>query len=150
VRLALAFFHLLALGIGLGAIWMRARALAGPLDPTGVRRALDADTAWGIAALLWISTGLWRWLGSVEKPTDYYLQNHLFVAKMVLLALVLVLEIAPMIALIRWRIAIVKGAAVDTSRARTFAQTSVVQAILVVFMVLCAAGMARGFGFPHE
>jgi putative membrane protein len=146
----LQLVHLLALGVGLGAIWTRARALSGTVDRAKLRNALAADTAWGIAALLWISTGLWRWLGGVEKGTDYYLQNHLFLAKMLFLVIILALEVAPMMALIRWRIALKKGLEPDVSRAGSFAKTSLVQAVLVVLMVACATGMARGYGVPHE
>jgi uncharacterized membrane protein len=60
IRRLVAAFHLLALGIGLGAVWARGRALRGPLDATGLRRAFYADTWWGIAAGLWIATGVAR------------------------------------------------------------------------------------------
>jgi hypothetical protein len=47
IRWLLAAAHLLALGIGLGAVWARGRALRGLLDASGVRRVLSADTWWG-------------------------------------------------------------------------------------------------------
>jgi putative membrane protein len=146
LRWTLAVLHLLALGMGMGALGTRARELLGPLDADGVRRVLRADTAWGVAALLWVSTGLWRWLGGVEKGTDYYLQNHLFLAKMGLFVLILVLEIAPMIALVRWRMALAKNQPIDTHGAKGWARTSMIQGMCLVLMVICAAGMARGFG----
>jgi hypothetical protein len=46
VRIGLAIAHLLALGIGLGAVWTRGRAFAGPLDAAGVKRTIEADTWW--------------------------------------------------------------------------------------------------------
>jgi uncharacterized membrane protein len=52
--------HLLALAIGLPAVFLRGRALKGPLDADGLRRLLASDSAWGIAALLWIVIGLLR------------------------------------------------------------------------------------------
>jgi putative membrane protein len=52
--------HLLALAIGLPAVFLRGRALKGPLDADGLRRLLAADNVWGIAAVLWIATGLLR------------------------------------------------------------------------------------------
>ena len=105
LRVALAALHLLALGIGLGAVWARARALGErPLDVSAARRAFAADTWWGVAAGLWIATGLWRLLAGTEKATSYYLHNHVFFAKMGCLALILVLELWPMTTLIRWRV----------------------------------------------
>ena len=134
LRIALAITHLLALGIGLGAVWTRARSLAAtPLDAGAVQRALLADAWWGPAALLWIGSGLWRLLAGTEKATAYYLANHVFYAKMGCLVLILLLELLPMATLLRWRRA---GAAEIASQnppvARRIATTSYVQAALVV------------------
>jgi putative membrane protein len=147
LRWLFAALHLLALGIGLGAVWARGRTLQGELDAAGLRRVLQADAWWGIAALLWIATGLTRAFGGLEKGTAYYVHNHLFWAKMVLLAVILVLELGPMLALIGWRRALARGERPDTSRASRFARISFVEAGLVVLMVLAATGMARGYGF---
>jgi len=141
-----ASLHLLALGIGLGAVWARGRALRSSLDAGTLRQVFFADTLWGLAAVLWISTGLWRLLAGLEKGTGYYLQNHLFLTKMALLALVLLLEIRPMITLIRWRKTVSRGEAPDTRAAPLLARISFVQAWLIVLMVFAAAGMARGMG----
>jgi putative membrane protein len=146
MRWLLATLHLLALGVGLGAVWARARTLSGELDAAGLRRVFYADTWWGIAAVVWIATGLARALGGLEKGTDYYLHNRLFLAKMGCLLLILVLEVSPMISLIRWRMSLAEGEVIDTSRAPRFARISLIQAVLVVVMVLAATGMARGYG----
>jgi len=148
LRWTLAALHLLALGIGLGAVWARGRALRGPLDTTGLRRAFSADTWWGIAAALWIGTGLLRAFGGFEKGSAYYLHNHLFQAKMGLLATILVLELSPMITLIQWRRQMARGQQPDTHAAARLARISFLQAVLVVLMVLAATGMARGNGAP--
>jgi len=86
IRWLLAAVHLLALGVGLGAVWARGRALQAPLDVPALRRVFYADTWWGIAAVLWIGTGLLRAFGGYEKGAFYYLHNHFFWAKMGLLA----------------------------------------------------------------
>ncbi len=142
----LAALHLLALGIGLGAVVARAQALGGPLDPHGLRRLFLADTLWGVAALLWISTGLYRAFGGVEKGTPYYLHNWVFALKMALLILILVLELRPMLTLIQWRIQTRRAQSPDTAPAASMARMSWIQAILVVFMVFAATAMARGYG----
>lgn len=141
-----ATLHLLALGLGLGAVWTRARTLRAPLDAPALRRVFYADAFWGVAALIWISTGLLRAFGGLEKGTAYYLASSAFWIKMALLGLILVLELWPMAALVRWRIRQARGEAVDTRRARLFGAISYVQAGLVVAMVLAATAMARGIG----
>jgi putative membrane protein len=146
VRWLFAWLHLLGLGIGLGAVWARARALRGPLDTAGLRRAFYADGWWGVAAAIWIGTGLVRVIGGMEKGMDYYLQNHVFWGKMALLLVILVLEIGPAVTLARWRVQLAKGSQPDTTRAERFARISYVQAVLVLLMVLAATAMARGIG----
>jgi putative membrane protein len=146
LRWLLAALHLLALGIGLGAIWARAQALRGPLDQAGVHRVLSADSWWGVAAIVWISTGLLRAFAGFEKGAAYYLHNTLFVVKMSLLVAILVLEAWPMMTFIRWRIRGARGETIDASAAHTLATVSYIQAALVVLMVLAATGMARGIG----
>lgn len=137
-RWLLAAVHLLALGIGLGAVWGRGRALRGPLDPAGLGRVFHADAWWGIAAVLWIATGVPRAFGGLEKGTAYYLGNHIFLTKR--------LEVWPMISLIKWRIRMGRGLPVDTGAARALARTSFAQAALVILMVFAATAMARGYG----
>lgn len=146
LRWTLAALHLLALGIGLGAVWARGVNLRTALTAPDLRRVFRADSAWGLAAVLWISTGLWRWLAGLEKTTEYYLHNHVFLTKMGLFLLIVALEISPMLTLIRWRRLTAAGQPVDTGAARRMATISFVQAALVVSMVFVATAMARGIG----
>ena len=154
LRLVLATLHLLALGIGLWAVLMRGRSLREAVRELpradALRRAFGADAHWGGAAALWIATGLWRLMAETEKSVGFYMTNHAFFAKMGFLALILALEVWPMITLIRWRRALASGAAADAfvapATARRLATISYVQALLVVCMVFAATAMARGAG----
>jgi len=142
----MAALHLLGFGIALGPAWARARALREPLDAAGLRRVFVADNWWGLSAIVLIGTGLVRAFGGLEKGTSYYLANHLFLAKMVLLGAVLALEVGPMLSLLRWRVAVRRGEVPDTRAAGRHARASALQALLVAMMAVLAAGMARGFG----
>jgi len=99
LRLVLAWLHLLALGVGPAAVWGRARALRAwlrdPADDRAITRVFTADSWWGIAAIVWLVTGLWRLLASTEKSTSYYLGNHVFYGKMIMFATVLAIEFSP-------------------------------------------------------
>ena len=139
-----AALHYLALGIGLPAVFLRGRALKGPLDDAGLRRLFAADTAWGVAAALWVATGLLRAFGGLEKGSAYYLQSHLFYLKMGLFVAIVALEIRPMLTLMRWRQARRRGVRVDTSRAPALFQVNHIQLGLAVVMVFVASAMARG------
>jgi len=142
-----ASLHLLALAIGLPAVFLRGRALKGPLDMDGVRRLLAADNAWGVAAVLWIVTGLLRAFGGLEKGAEFYLRSPLFWVKMTLFLGILVLEVRPMITFIRWRMQLRRELPVDTAAARGLCTLNHIQLALVVVMVFVASMMARGVGF---
>ena len=150
LRLALAALHLIALGIGLGSVYARGRALGEvPLTPASARRAFTADGWWGAAAIVWISTGLWRLLGGTEKATSYYLNNHIFFAKMGLLGLLLVFEIVAMVSLMRWRASARRAGSgwhPDESTAARVRVISYIEVVLVLGMVVAAVSMARGYG----
>ena len=145
LRWFLTTFHLLALPLGLGAIVARSRELTRARSSGDLGRVFVADNLWGLAAALWIVTGLWRAFGGLEKGTDYYLNNRVFYVKMALLAFILLLEIAPMTTLIGWRIALRRGKSIDLTPASAFARISQLQAALVVLMVFAATAMARAF-----
>jgi putative membrane protein len=126
--------HLLALAVGLPSVFFRGRALAGPLDQAGLRRVFAADTAWGLAALLWIGTGVVRVFGGLEKGAQFYLASPLFWVKMGLLAVILILEIWPMATFIRWRRTCRRGQIPDTAPARRLYVINHAQMGLVVLM----------------
>jgi putative membrane protein len=138
--------HLLALAVGLPAVYLRGRALRGPLDDAGLRRLFAADSAWGLAAILWIATGLLRAFGGLEKGSAFYLHSGLFWTKLGLFAAVFALEVWPMTTFIRWRAARRRGLVPDTGAAGALYAINHVEMGLVVVMVLVASLMARGFG----
>jgi putative membrane protein len=138
--------HLFALAFGWAAIVGRARALKGPLDDKGIREVLSADTRWGVAAILWIGTGLWRAFGGLEKGSEYYLANHVFWFKMACLLAIIALELKPATTLTGWRTALRKQQIPDTSQAPLLSRISSAQVGLTLLMVLAATAMARGIG----
>ena len=143
----LAALHILTFGLGFYAIWSRANALKKLKDAAGLNDVFKADTLWGIAALLWIATGLWRAFGGLEKGSHYYLHSNTFIAKMILFLFVFIIEIKPMVTLIQWRIRKRKNETIDFSSARLLARLSHIELGLVVIIVFLATAMARGIGY---
>lgn len=144
----LAAIHLLSFALGFWAVLARGTAFRRLAVGAGeARDVLMADNMWGISALVLLVTGGMRAFGGFEKGTDYYLSQPLFHLKMTLLVVILLLEIAPMVTLIKWRVARSRGAAIDTWRATLFARVSHIEAVLVLLMMVVASGMARGFTF---
>lgn len=141
----LAAIHLLAFAMALWAVLARGAALRRVAAVEAeVSRVLVADNWWGISAVILLISGGIRAFGGYEKGTDYYLHQPLFHIKMMLFVIILLLEIAPMVTLIRWRIALSRGKAIDVGRVGLFARISHIEALLMVLMVVAATGMARG------
>jgi putative membrane protein len=105
-----------------------------------------ADTLWGLAAGVWIVSGLVRAFGGLEKGSGFYLASPLFWVKIGLLLLILALEVWPMVTFIRWRIARSHGRQPDKVHARSLYLVNQLQLGLVVLMVFVASFMARGLG----
>lgn len=149
VRWLLAAIHLSAFGAAFAAIAARNRALrrvAASAQPADLPGVFKADAVWGVSALVLIATGLWRAFGGLEKGSAYYAHAPLFHLKMGALVLIMLLEIAPMIGLIRWRIAARQQRMPDLSRAGSYIRIGHTQAMLVILIVFAASGMARGIG----
>jgi len=150
LRLTLASAHLLALAIGLMATVMRGSALREPPSAESLRRGLRMDVIWGIAAVLWVVTGLWRLFGATEKPTAFYFDNLWFHVKMSLFVLIVLLEVWPMLTLMRWR-KLARGGVAPASFmtqpvGRRIALIGHIQATLALGIVVAAVAMARGYG----
>ena len=143
VAALLSAIHLLTLALGLGAVVWRGRALASPLDDRGWGNVLAADTAWGIAAGLWIASGVAR-LFFGGKELGFYTHNGFFWIKMTLFAAVFLLELAPMIAFIRVRAARRSGQLPPPLPLVRFQRINAIEAALVIVIVVVAAFMARG------
>ena len=143
VAALLSAIHVLTLGLGLGSVYMRGRALAGRLDEEGWKRLLAADAAWGAAAGLWIASGLGRVFFGGKEP-GFYWRNGFFWVKLALFGAVFVLELTPMITFIRVRTARSKGSPLPKLSVEAYRRINAVEAGLVVIIVFAAAFMARG------
>ena len=132
-------------------MWVRARALGAPTPPIAPRFGAPSPPTRVVgrcAALLWICTGLWRLLAGTEKPTGYYLANHVFWIKMVLLGGdpgARDLAHGDPDPLAGGRSARGRSAR-SVASAPALARISYAQAVLVVLMVLAATAMAAAAG----
>jgi putative membrane protein len=139
----LSAVHVLTLALGLGAVFMRGRALAGPLDDVGWQRLLAADNVWGVAAGLWIASGLGRVFFGGKEPSFYW-HNGFFWVKLALFGLVFALELAPMMTFIRVRAARRHSTALPRFSLEAYRRINSAEVVLVVTIVFIAAFMARG------
>ena len=142
VSALLSTVHVLTLALGLGAVFLRGRALARPLDDEGWRRLLAADNAWGLAAVSWIGSGMLRVLYGGKGPY-FYFHNAFFWIKMGLFALVFLLELAPMTTFVHARLERRRGAPPPVFPVGAYRAINMIELLLVMTIVFCAALMAR-------
>ena len=144
VQWLVASLHLVALAIGVAAVFARARSVRRVRDAADLPSVFVADNLWALAAILWLATGLWRAFGGIEKGTAYYVGHPLFHAKLGLFIVVVLLEIWPAVTLVKWRRARSRGESVDFGKAEALARISYAQLALVLVMVFLATAIARG------
>ena len=72
IRFWLAVLHLIALAIGLAAVYGRWRALKRTKTTADLPDVFAADNWYGVAVIIWLVTGLVRAFGGYEKTTAYY------------------------------------------------------------------------------
>jgi putative membrane protein len=139
----LSAIHVLTLALGLGAVYLRGRALSSTLDDPGWQRLLAADTAWGVAAALWITSGLARVFWGGKEP-GFYWHNGFFWVKLALFGLVFVLELKPMVTFMAVRSARRRAAPPPQFPVDAYRRLNSAEVVLVIAIAFVAAFMARG------
>ena len=104
---------------------------------------LAADSLWGVAAGLWIASGLGRVFFGGKEPSFYW-HNGFFWVKLALFGLVFALEFTPMMTFIRVRSARRRSTAFPRFSVEAYRWINSVEIVLVVAIVFVAAFMARG------
>lgn len=145
--IAIAAVHLLSLVFGVTFLLMRASALKALNQQSDVPRVLFWDNIYGLLAMIWLGSGLWRAFGGLEKGSDYYLRNHVFWTKLLFVAAILACETPILVALIRTRIQRGRGNVADLGRLTRLIRLHWYELGAIVFAALCAVFMARGVGY---
>jgi putative membrane protein len=144
-----AVIHLVALPLGVAVLFRRAEALAAAQDNTQLKRVFFWDNAYALVALSWIGSGLLRAFAGFDKGTQYYLHNHAFWTKMLLLVLLLGAEFVPMKAFLGYRRQVARGVPVSFAKRRTLIMHHWIELWCMVGMVAMAVLMARGVGVHY-
>lgn len=144
-----AIVHLVALPLAVAVLFLRAGALAAAQDNTQLKRVFFWDNSYALVALVWIGSGLLRAFAGLDKGTQYYLHNHAFWTKMLLLVVVLGAEFVPMKAFIAYRRQVAKGQPVSFHRRHSLLMHHWIELWAIVGMVAMAVLMARGVGVHY-
>jgi putative membrane protein len=146
-ELLLSAFHFL-LVFGLVGVLAAQAALVRPgMTSSSLRLAAYLDRGYGAAALLLVGIGSARvFFGA--KGSQFYLANPAFWAKIVLFATVAILSIPPTVRMIRWlrQTRIQVGFLPPDAQIRGVQRWLLAEGIVLLFIPLVAAAMARGVG----
>lgn len=143
----LAFLHHVAAFTLVAALVVEFVLVRDELTLRSARRLLATDAVVGASAGVLLAVGLLR-VFYFEKGAAYYFHNTAFIAKISLFVAVALLSIYPTVRFLSWRSAVKQGQApvVDARRMRRIRSLIHWELAGIVFILLCAALMAKGIG----
>jgi putative membrane protein len=145
----LAWLHFLAIFGFTACLFAEAAFYARSLPPQTLRRLSSIDAAYGILALAVIVTGVAHLIFSPKTPA-FYLHDAIFWTKIGLFLAVGLISIVPTVHLLRLRGASAQYSLPVEIEDRTYRSMRLCltcELVLLAFIPLCAAFMARGYGY---
>lgn len=142
-----AFLHHLAAFALVSALAVELVLLRGDLTLPNAKTLVRVDAIYGLAAVLLLIVGSLRVM-YFEKGATYYGHSVPFMTKISLFVLIGLVSIAPTRAFLSWRPALRRGElpVVAPEALRRLRGLVHLELAAVVFVLLCAALMARGIG----
>jgi putative membrane protein len=143
-----AFLHHLAAFTVVAALAMEVALFRPPLGPEQARRLQRTDQLFGAAATAVLIFGLLR-VFYFEKGPGYYWHDSFFLVKFAAFIVAALISIYPTVIFLSWKGALQAGRAPEIAGevARRVRLCLLVELIAIAAILLCAAFMARGFGY---
>jgi putative membrane protein len=143
----IAFLHHLAFVVIIVTLSVEMLLLRQPLTLISAKKILRFDAIYGAAAVAVLTFGVLRVM-YFEKGADYYMHSAPFIIKMVLFLTVGLISIYPTSAFLKWNKSLKQGLVPEISDAQSHRLRSIIhmELTLLVFVILCAALMAKGIG----
>jgi putative membrane protein len=144
----MAFLHHVAAFTVVAALAVEVALFKPPLSLTQAQRLLRTDNIYGAAAGAVLVVGLLR-VAYFEKPPGYYWHDVFFLLKFAAFLLAALISIYPTVMFQSWKKALKAGAApeISTDRTQRVRLCLMLELTAIVIILLCAALMARGFGY---
>jgi putative membrane protein len=143
-----AFLHHLAAFALVSALMVEFALLKGELNVRTARRIQIYDLVYGASAGIVLAVGVLRVI-YFEKGTVYYLSSAPFIAKLVLFLAIGLLSIYPTMEFLSWSRHLRQGRVPPLNEGKQRRILTLIHLELagVALLVLCAALMARGYGY---
>ena len=137
------YFHFISIFVMVSAVVVEHALIKDRMSGKELRRFMNFDAVYGIAALLTVGMGLWLWFG-VGKPADWYTKNWIFHMKVTLFVVAGLLSIIPTVRMNRLRKKTASSELVDIPKAVVMVIR--VELLLFFLIPLLATLMAKGIG----
>ena len=144
----MAFLHHLAAFTVVAALAVEVALFKPPLSALQARRLQRTDLIFGVAATAVLVVGLLR-VTYFEKGAAYYWHDSYFLIKFTAFILAGLVSIYPTATFLSWKRALKAGEAPQLApeRTRRVRLCLMLELTAIVIILLCAALMARGFGY---
>ena len=144
----MAFLHHLAAFTVVAALAVEVALFKPPLSLLQARRLLKTDNIYGAAAGAVLIIGMLR-VAYFEKGPGYYWHDLAFLAKFSAFILAALISIYPTLIFLSWNKSLKAGTVPEISadRTRRVRLCLMLELTAIVVILLCAALMARGFGY---
>jgi len=144
----MAFLHHLAAFTVVAALAVEVALFKPPLSAFLARRLQTTDLIFGVAATAVLVIGLLRVI-YFEKGAAYYWHDSYFLIKFTAFILAGLVSIYPTVTFLSWKGALKAGEAPQLApeRTRRVRLCLMLELTAIVIILLCAALMARGFGY---
>jgi putative membrane protein len=142
-----AFLHHAAAFTMVSALAVEFVLIRGELTLATARTIQRTDIVYGAAATILVIVGFLR-VFYFEKGAAYYFSSGTFIAKISLFVLVALLSLPPTLEFLKWRKSTAQGIApaLDSKRLAYIRRLIHIELAGILFILLCAALMARGIG----
>jgi putative membrane protein len=144
----MAFLHHLAAFTVVAALAVEIVLFKPPLSLLQARRLVRTDAIFGAAAGAVLVVGLLRVI-YFEKAPGYYWHDTFFIAKFSAFLLAGLISIYPTLTFLSWSGSLKAGSVpeIPAERTRRVRLCLMLELVAIVVILLCAAFMARGFGY---
>ena len=144
----MAFLHHVAAFATVSALAVEVALFKPPLSLQQARRLQRTDNIFGAAAGAVLVIGMLR-VAYFEKGPAYYWHDTFFIAKFTAFIIAALISIYPTVVFLAWSRSLKAGIAPEISpeRVRSVRLCLMLELTLILVILLCAALMARGFGY---
>jgi putative membrane protein len=144
----MAFLHHAAAFTLVGSLAVEVALFKPPLSLIQAQRLLRTDMIFGASATLLLAVGLLR-VAYFEKGPAYYWHDVFFLIKFGAFILAALISIYPTVTFFSWNRRLKTGVAaqIDAGRTQRVRMCLMLELTAVLVILLCAALMARGFGY---